>query len=359
MKKLFGILAVVLALSMMMSVACAQSVRFEGDQRTFTVVNVEDGTEFEVTADSFILLGATDDGMVEIYVNDTLAFVNQEELVKLAPEFGMIEIPVLSQIETLRGGSNREVVREFQQALFDLGYLTSEPDGLFGNQSRQAVSAFQELMGIPMTGEGDPVTRQLVHALTTGELSLADVVTDSERVADLVARCEVADMSPLLSLPLTVEYDDITATSFIAVGDPFTVTKDDGSDLENYEFTVQFGFITTEEEGVVTFKPRTRVVFTAVRQPLLQKIYLKSGELRNNRGVTSTVSTVSGSKSVETCLFLYVAASADVLSQVAQAGELQVRLAGKYENYDFNLPAEMLPVIEGYGKVVAQLLANL
>ena len=59
-------------------------------------------------------------------------------------------------------GENSEVVKKFQQRLFKLGYLTTEPDGNFGHDTVAAVKLFQELNGLIADGYVGPQTRDLL-----------------------------------------------------------------------------------------------------------------------------------------------------------------------------------------------------
>ncbi|MGN0801639.1 MAG: peptidoglycan-binding protein [Candidatus Faecivicinus sp.] len=55
-------------------------------------------------------------------------------------------------------------VRAFQQRLIDLGYLSGTADGIFGPQSEAATRAFQQLSGLPVTGTADDATRAALFA---------------------------------------------------------------------------------------------------------------------------------------------------------------------------------------------------
>lgn len=54
---------------------------------------------------------------------------------------------------TLQKGSKGEDVRAVQQQLIDLGFLTGEADGIYGNQTAAAVKAFQKYEGLNQTGK--------------------------------------------------------------------------------------------------------------------------------------------------------------------------------------------------------------
>ncbi len=63
---------------------------------------------------------------------------------------------------TLYNGSRGEEVRELQQALIDLGYLRGTADGIFGNNTENAVRKFQKANKLSVDGLAGKKTRQLI-----------------------------------------------------------------------------------------------------------------------------------------------------------------------------------------------------
>jgi peptidoglycan hydrolase-like protein with peptidoglycan-binding domain len=62
----------------------------------------------------------------------------------------------------------RRVTRELQRYLLELSYATAElshiaVDGIYGEETRQAVSRFQERSGLPITGQADPRTWEEIY----------------------------------------------------------------------------------------------------------------------------------------------------------------------------------------------------
>ena len=55
----------------------------------------------------------------------------------------------------VRKGDFTEEVKELQTLLFEAGYLTSQPDGIFGDRTEAAVKAYQADQGLPQTGVAD------------------------------------------------------------------------------------------------------------------------------------------------------------------------------------------------------------
>ena len=71
-------------------------------------------------------------------------------------------LPALA--EEFTEGSRGDEVERFQQRLSDLGYLSGSVDGIYGKQTTQAVSAFQDLNGLTVTGTADAATQAAVFS---------------------------------------------------------------------------------------------------------------------------------------------------------------------------------------------------
>lgn len=64
----------------------------------------------------------------------------------------------------LKYGSRGDAVKALQQRLVELGYLTGAVDGVFGNDTRNAVKAFQSAKGMSVSGEVDQKTHDALYA---------------------------------------------------------------------------------------------------------------------------------------------------------------------------------------------------
>ena len=72
---------------------------------------------------------------------------------------------------TLCNGSKGEEVKALQQALIDLGYLKGKADGIFGNQTENAVRAFQSANGLTVDGLAGKKTRAMLQEAAAGKNS--------------------------------------------------------------------------------------------------------------------------------------------------------------------------------------------
>ena len=75
----------------------------------------------------------------------------------------LLSIPERYPAEPLKSGSTGEDVRAMQRALRDLGYYQGQTDGVFGEGTRAAVTAFQTANGLAASGEADRAMLLLLH----------------------------------------------------------------------------------------------------------------------------------------------------------------------------------------------------
>ncbi len=61
-------------------------------------------------------------------------------------------------------GSSGDDVKELQQRLADLGFLTVEPDGGYGDMTKAAVEQFQQAAGLTVTGNADSQTLSVLYS---------------------------------------------------------------------------------------------------------------------------------------------------------------------------------------------------
>ena len=69
---------------------------------------------------------------------------------------------------TMQEGDEGDDVTSLQRALVQLGYLTTEPDGIFGEQTRLGVEAFQESAGLEVDGVVGPGTAAAINEALAG-----------------------------------------------------------------------------------------------------------------------------------------------------------------------------------------------
>ena len=205
--------------------------------------------------------------------------------------------------------------------------------------------------------DDDPNIQQLI-ASVNGEALVVRILQDPEELyAAIFDHCET-DLTPLYDHVMAFEFDDITGKGFISNGVEVLTESDEGPDIEKYSMVVRFGFAVTDSKGVAKLTPVIRLATTSVRVPLVKDILLKAGEDRQTIKVKTTESSVEGSKSVESCTFNIGAAHAGLLANVAEAGELKMRVEGKYRSIDIEVPEDQLEAIAEIGAIAVQMLGE-
>lgn len=121
-----------------------------------------------------------------------------------APTAEPMPAPTAKATRTLKKGSTGEDVKNLQQALIDLGYLSDTADGTFGAKTQDAVTLFQAVNGLDADGlagaktqvllfsgtalsaDQAPPTDFLVLVNRSHKLSKTDVPTDLVEIASVL-----------------------------------------------------------------------------------------------------------------------------------------------------------------------------
>ncbi len=97
----------------------------------------------------------------------------------------------------LQLGDRGEEVRQLQQGLITLGYLTGTADGIFGNGTQSAVKAFQLVKGLAATGIVDSATRIMLNATlsaaSTAVPTTAPTITPTQAPVTVLKRGDRGD----------------------------------------------------------------------------------------------------------------------------------------------------------------------
>ena len=80
-----------------------------------------------------------------------------------APALTEAPTPAPTEVPTLKKGSSGALVKQLQEQLIKLGYLTGKADGDFGSQTEQAVKDFQLLNHLPQDGVAGPKTLEEIY----------------------------------------------------------------------------------------------------------------------------------------------------------------------------------------------------
>ena len=75
---------------------------------------------------------------------------------------------------TIDSGSDEDAILTLQQAMYDTGYLSTAPTGVYDEQTRQAVCEIQKLLNLSVTGVADSDVQRFAH----GQINYADLTVE-------------------------------------------------------------------------------------------------------------------------------------------------------------------------------------
>lgn len=151
------------------------------DALEYMITVGDEGTDVEEMQKRLVELGYMDRATGYFGEATKAAVIEFQERNSLAVD-GMIGINTKEALysedaipHSLSYGEKSDEVLKYQQRLFKLGYLTTEPDGTFGSDTRAAVKLFQQQNGLIADGHIGPATRNTLmssdaqaNALTIG-----------------------------------------------------------------------------------------------------------------------------------------------------------------------------------------------
>ena len=176
MKRFISILLVML---LAIVPAFAQTTFVAGDL-LLRVSSSPEGKSYKlVISDFYLLCRAANDtclirsGESYFYVDEaTVASLLGDEcvdaLLDISSQYGY-------SYSSLSQGASGEDVKRAQIQLKTLGFLDGEADGIFGNQTRDALLRFQKEYGLCETGKADTLTQQFLNVLAKDDT--ADLTT--------------------------------------------------------------------------------------------------------------------------------------------------------------------------------------
>lgn len=134
-------------------------------------------TDEDVERLSYFIPYAVSEGYRLVTLNELFGYP-ENETAPLEKEISQYEIPALEPYEkvyvTYSDGSYAYGVKEVQEKLIALGYLSGGADGIYGGNTAKAVAKYQSDRGLEATGKADPETQLRLfgeNAAGTAELA--------------------------------------------------------------------------------------------------------------------------------------------------------------------------------------------
>ena len=168
--------------------------------------------------------GVVDEERVAVVIGGKKGFVPVAEFSQKLPLVDLSVLPHVSEWTDLGVNSSGDRVRELQQHLINLTYLIGGADGMFGNMTGQALSAFQTAEGIEATGTADLFTWFALVDAGTGRLSPVEteyptVIKAEDKFAAILDMVDdPAVLEPYLPMEWTFSYDALSREGEIRRG---------------------------------------------------------------------------------------------------------------------------------------------
>ena len=355
MKRFFAMLV---AMMLMGTAALAMPVGI--DEGTMKL-SCKDG-DGNVTLDvaEFQLLGMDTDGQYLIYADGGYySLLNALQGVSQADAGRINEMADIREdsLQQLTRGSKGDAVRQFQEALVTLGYLDGGADGDFGGKTETAIMAFQAAMGLEETGVADARLQMLALSMLQPGLVLENPGKDEERLAAIAEKTGL-DPQMISDNGLVMDYDDITGIGFISDGNVITYTNQALADIDQYALKLQFGLLVQEKEGGRSIEPVARVGCLCVRRPVMEGIVLKSGDYRGTATIENVSAELNGVKTEESGTAMLEAKAVEALANADNAGELKIRVTGKYNSFDISVDKSQLASVSRIGAVMRDVMGK-
>ena len=345
--------AVVLTMGWMLlpvPAAWAVPVVLENGPATFSASDMQGEAIGDVEASSFQLIGKTQDGKAVLFLDNQFVTVDMAAVREAVPQTAEKDLPEYdSEAEELSKGSKGEEVAAMQEALKKLGLLEGSADGSFGGQSEQAVTAFQAGMGLEESGSADALLQLLI--LSAAEESI--VIKDPTASFDPIKGKTSMDLQPLYDAGLVLEYDDIEGVGFIYDGTPVEYTFPAETDIERGEMSLKIGlYVEQQKDGAIELTPAVALSCSSVRRVMMQEIVLKAGDSRTTAAIENITVSADGAMTKEEGVVFLDEEGAAVLAGARKAGELKLRVYGKYGSYDISVTKKKrLAAIAAAGKI--------
>lgn len=184
---------------------------------------------------------------------------------------------------TLCNGSSGEEVRALQQMLIDLGYLSGEADGIFGNQTEKAVRRFQWKNGLKADGLAGTVTRSALASAKGGKSAPA-AQTAAQPQAQAQTQAQAPAQAPAKVYKSTTLYIGCS-------GEEVRVLQQALIDLGYYEGTADGTFGDQTEAAVKAFQSAYSLKADGLAGTKTRTKLAKVQARRMNRGDSNSSST--------------------------------------------------------------------
>ena len=288
----------------------------------------------------FTLYGLAGPDLVAVsYDGNRYGFVDRTEFQMLLPKIQLGELPSLTSDATLSVGSGGTDVVSLQQQLINLGFLTGGADGVYGNGTAGAVSAFQEANGLTATGTADAITRLVAAAVADGSLDQKNrteypAVYSVEDKFMTILDDASASLEPFVNPEWNFTYDKMEGIGSIDNGVPVGTPAVDSPAIDQIVLNTAFKVVVkrNDTEGTVDIIPAMTIDSTGACRPYVQSVvYIADNEICEIKDAVNT----GGVDGITLFEHAYVPLTKDAASFLTEHDNISVRIKGRNNSYDY------------------------
>ena len=320
----------------------AQVVKIKGEPVPMPVEAEDKGV---VELKEFELYGLLDEENVLILYDGKGTSVSREAFESLLPTIDLESYPTAEGKTNLNQGARSDVVKSIQQTLIDTGYLEGTADGSYGGKTSDALRRFQTDHRLDATGAADILTQMILETAKDGRanevlrVSYPAVLTKEEKFAGILDSVEV-DLEPFVSTDWRFSYDKFAGTGKLDSDLPAGQVVVEGADIDRITLDASFKImlVRAAKTGIIAFKPAIVVESAGAYRPYVQSAVFNRGTdlVTVSKGMVST-GDLNGASLTE---FTYIPLTAAAVEFLKEGGDIDVRIKGKNQDYDFTLEVD-------------------
>ncbi|MDO4548383.1 MAG: peptidoglycan-binding domain-containing protein [Clostridia bacterium] len=314
-----------------------------------------DGQILSIGVKRLDIIGIVNEG-IYLIAADGIAYYASESSLEQALEgtVDLSQIERLSDVESMQRGSRGTQVQDVQSALIALGYLNDVADGSYGLNTVNAVRTFQRQL-LPLSynedGIADGATQYLALALANeseGEITLEGVPVTPELKYPAIARRLASDLTGFCGEEYTLSYDSMEDKGSIDIDQSTAWQIEAEAEIDSISFELSIGLeIEPSGEGLRAI-PVIKLYSLGARRPYVHSCIVRIGESRYDIAVEETSGDIQGKYVAESAIIRLGSEGLGMLEALLDNGTAQMRIEGKYRQFDVQLSANDIPALDNF-----------
>ena len=302
-----------------------------------TTAEMEDDTEQEepdsgngqVSISAMTVYGRIDSEYVVVRIDGQIGFITVAELAENAPALDLSTLPDASDWDICEPDSRGMAVSVVQEQLTNRNYLDDMIDGVYGNNTYEAVMRFQQEHGLKVTGKCDLVTR-LVIAETEMDPVTVEYTPDikvEDKFASIIEYTDPKALEPYVMPEWEFTYDPEKGIGKLDANIEVARVRDDSSDLSRIDISMkQIVFLQKKDERIRTI-PSICVSNVGAHRLYIRSLVISDGEQTIELSASYCESMMKGTSLYETTVIPLTKESYTMIMKAA--GDVTIRIMGQ------------------------------